>query len=92
MSRIISIDIEMASAESSSSGPSVPSNRGPTRQPSFPRPSTANEVLSTVDKRLPTSPLVKHGKYVLVGTAGCWWVGLPDAVRGLLESERGWVR
>ena len=36
--------------------------------------------------------LVKHGKYVAAGAAGCYWTQLPEVVRSVLAREGGWVR
>lgn len=38
------------------------------------------------------SQLIKHGKYVVAGAAGIWWLDLVTAVENLLESPDSWAR
>ncbi|WRT67381.1 uncharacterized protein IL334_004352 [Kwoniella shivajii] len=63
------------------------------RRPSLPSDSSAN-IVSTLDRqpRTHSSAIIKHGKYVLIGGLGCWWVDLPNAVQRVLASEGNWVR
>lgn len=65
------------------------------RRPSLPSDSPT-EVLNNVDTNAaidkPPMALVKHGKYVLAGAAGCWYTGFLEAVRGVLDHEGGWIR
>ena len=73
-------------ASSSSNNPPV------TRRPSSLKRRSTREILSSVDDEKPTMPLVKHGKYVLVGSVGCWWVELPEAMRRVMNLDTAWVK
>lgn len=63
------------------------------RRASFPS-SSAENVLANVDKPLKqtSAALVKHGKYVLVGAAGCWYTGLYGVAKSIWASETGWIK
>ncbi|WVW82821.1 hypothetical protein I302_104833 [Kwoniella bestiolae CBS 10118] len=74
------------------SGP--PTASSSRRRPSLPSDSSET-IVSTLDKPIRTphsSALVKHGKYVVAGALGCWYVDLMGNVRSILEDEGGWVR
>ncbi|WWD09873.1 hypothetical protein V865_008002 [Kwoniella europaea PYCC6329] len=63
------------------------------RRPSLPSDSSET-IVSTLDKpaRINPSALTKHGKYVLLGALGCWYVDLIGNIKGVLDEEGGWVR
>ncbi|WVQ69816.1 uncharacterized protein L199_008037 [Kwoniella botswanensis] len=63
------------------------------RRPSLPSDSSET-IVSTLDKpaRINSSALTKHGKYVLLGALGCWYVDLIGNIKGVLDEEGGWVR
>ncbi|ORX33792.1 hypothetical protein BD324DRAFT_638594 [Kockovaella imperatae] len=69
-------------------GPSKASRRA-----SLPRASSSS-VLASTDKRAPRvqSVLVKHGKYVAAGFAGCWWFNMRAAIESVYRGEGGWIR
>ncbi|WVR05337.1 hypothetical protein IAU60_002351 [Kwoniella sp. DSM 27419] len=73
---------------------SGPSRINPARRPSLPSDSSESVVssLDTPKSFSGSSPLIKHGKYVLLGSAACWWSGLPMGVMRVLEMEGGWIR
>ncbi|WWD16145.1 hypothetical protein CI109_100570 [Kwoniella shandongensis] len=74
------------------------SRAGPSSSSSSARPSLPSQsseaVISTIDQPVPkfTSMIIKHGKYIALGGAGCWWVGLAGAIQKVLGGEKGWVR
>ncbi|WVQ98968.1 hypothetical protein IAU59_006100 [Kwoniella sp. CBS 9459] len=74
------------------------------RRPSLPSDSSET-IISSLDDRNPyptskkVSPFIKHGKYVFLGLAGCWWTDLPNAIARVLDRSPGggdgsgdWVR
>lgn len=62
------------------------------RRPSFPSQSSGNVVASIDSPPERTPILIKHGKYILVGAGGCWWVGLPTVLSRVLHKEDGWIK
>lgn len=62
------------------------------RRPSFSSQSSGNVVASIDSPPDRTSVFVKHGKYILVGAGGCWWVDLPTVLSRVLHKEDGWIK
>lgn len=62
------------------------------RRPSFPSQSSGNVVASIDSPPERTPVLIKHGKYILVGAGGCWWVDLPTVLSRVLHKEDGWIK
>ncbi|OWZ57485.1 hypothetical protein J007_01378 [Cryptococcus neoformans] len=62
------------------------------RRPSFSSQSSGNVVASIDSPPDRTSVFVKHGKYILVGAGGCWWVDLPTVLSRALHKEDGWIK
>lgn len=67
-------------------GTSARGDSGPSGSP--------ENVLRTTDKVQSSflANLAKHGKYVVVGGTGCWWVGMQEAISDVWYGESGWIR
>lgn len=67
-------------------GTSARGSSGPSGSP--------ENVLKTTDKVQSSflANLAKHGKYVVVGGTGCWWVGMQEAISDVWYGESGWIR
>lgn len=62
------------------------------RRPSLPSQSSGNVVASIDSPPDRTSVFIKHGKYILVGAGGSWWVDLPTVLSRVLHKENGWIK
>ncbi|WVQ78514.1 hypothetical protein IAT38_000600 [Cryptococcus sp. DSM 104549] len=62
------------------------------RRTSLPSQSSESVVASIDSPPSRTPVLIKHGKYILAGGAGCWWVDLAGGVGRVLDKDGGWVR
>ncbi|WWC89793.1 uncharacterized protein L201_004719 [Kwoniella dendrophila CBS 6074] len=76
------------------SGPSTSMASSSKRRASLPSDSSET-IVSSLDKPKKvgsTSALTKHGKYVVLGTLGCWYADLINAIPNVLDQESGWIR
>ncbi|ODN98328.1 hypothetical protein L198_03572 [Cryptococcus wingfieldii CBS 7118] len=62
------------------------------RRTSLPSQSSKSVVASIDSPASRTAVFIKHGKYVLVGGLGCWYLDYPDVVKRTLEARHGWIR
>ncbi|WVO14091.1 hypothetical protein L204_101719 [Cryptococcus depauperatus] len=71
---------------------SVPNPSQPKRRSSM-LSKSPEDVVALIDSQPGRTPvIVKHGKYIITGLLGCWWVDLPNGILRVLQSEDGWIR
>nr|ODN87836.1 hypothetical protein L203_03037 [Cryptococcus depauperatus CBS 7841] len=71
---------------------SVPNPSQPKRRSSM-LSKSPEDVVALIDSQPGRTPvIVKHGKYIITGLIGCWWVDLPNGILRVLQSEDGWIR
>ncbi|KAK4687751.1 hypothetical protein P7C73_g2361, partial [Tremellales sp. Uapishka_1] len=59
--------------------------------PTGPRPEVTR-TLSQIDTPSRIRVWTKHGKYVLAGGLGCWWLDLQDVCQRIYSGDGGWIR
>ena len=69
---------------------------GPSRPNGIPTPArrlSNPSELQYIDQPLhPVNAFIKHGKYVALGGAGCWWTDLFPVAADIRNGQGGWAR